>query len=342
MLGGRAELIDVSRAGRQVMGDVQSRVYCAGVISDESLPLSDVSARLQSPDTTIWLDLCDPSEEQLRELARGLSLHEPSVQDVLRRQRPRLIRFDTHLFLSCQAVRVDLDAGSLEVAEVDVLIGRRWFVTVRKDPAFRIEPVLERWDRSPDLAANGVEFLLYGLLDVVVDTYSAATEAFDEFYQLLSESLFAEQQLGPDEQRRWFEMNGAMFRFHRLVVPMREACGSLSRREHGFVTAELTPRFQDVHDRVVGVIDDVDSLREVASTILQIQVSLRDHRQNLIMKQVSSWAAIIAIPTLVTGYFGMNVPYPGSGEAVGVIASTGLMIVTCIVLYHLFRRNDWL
>jgi hypothetical protein len=91
-----------------------------------------------------------------------------------------------------------------------------------------------------------------------------------------------------------------------------------------------------------GVIDDLDSLREVASTILEIEVSLRDHRQNLITKQVSSWAAIIAVPTLVTGYYGMNVPYAGSGEVVGVVMSTGVMIVACIALYHLFRRNQWL
>ena len=132
-----------------------------------------------------------------------------------------------------------------------------------------------------------------------------------------------------------------MFRLHRLVVPMREVCGALARREHGFVCA-LTPYFHDVHDHVVGLIDDLDSLREVASTIVETDVSLRDHRQNLVMKQVSSWAAIIAIPTLVSGHYGMNVPYPGSGEAVGVVTSTGIMIVACIGLYHLFRRNHWL
>ena len=176
----------------------------------------------------------------------------------------------------------------------------------------------------------------------MVDSYSAATEAFDEFYQRLGEGMFAEQHLGPAEQRTWFEMNRAMFRFHRLVVPMRDAYGSLARREHGVVTEELTPSYQAIHDRVVGVIDDVDSLREIASTILEIEVSLRDHRQNLLMKQVTSWAAIIAIPTLVTGYFGMNVPYPGFGETAGVVMSTGIMVVACIVLYHLFRRNDWL
>ena len=324
------------------MGDVHTRMYREGTLVEEGFPLAGVSEHLRRPDTTVWIDLCDPSEEQLDDLAQKLTLHELAVKDVLSRQRPKLVRYDTHLFLSCHAARVDLNAGRLDEAEVDVFISRRWLVTVRKTPAFPIEPVLERWDRSPDLAANGVDFLLYGLLDVVVDTYSDATEALDEFYELLSESMFSEQKLAPLKQRQWFDMTRAMFRFHRLVVPMREVCGSLVRREHGFVTEELTPYFQDVHDHVIGLIDDIDALREIASTIVETDVSLRDHRQNRVMKQVSSWAAIIAIPTLVTGYYGMNVPYPGSGEAVGVVTATGIMIVACIGLYHLFRRNQWL
>jgi magnesium transporter len=323
------------------MGDVHTRMYRDGTLVEEGFPLADVSERLELSDTTVWIDLCDPSEEQLHGLARRLVLHELAVEDVLSRQRPKLARYDTHLFLAFHAACVDADAGRLDEAEVNVFISRRWLVTVRKNPAFRIEPVLERWDRSPGLAVNGVGFLLYGLLDVVVDTYFDVTQTFDEFYELVSEGMFAEQQLGPLKQRQWFDMTRAMFRFHRLVVPMREVCGSLVR-EHSSVTEGLTPYFQDVYDHVVGVIDDLDSLRQVASTILEIEVSLRDHRQNLITKQVSSWAAIIAVPTLVTGYYGMNVPYAGSGEVVGVVMSTGVMIVACIALYHLFRRNQWL
>lgn len=324
------------------MGDVHTRMYRDGTLVEEGFPLAEVSERLQPPDTTVWIDLCDPSEGQLDDLAQRLTLHELAVEHVLSRQRPKLVRYDTHLFLSCHAARVDLDAGRLDEAEVDVLVSGRWLVTVRQTPSFPIEPVLERWDRSPDLAASGVDFVLYGLLDAVVDTYSDATEALDEFYELLSESMFSEQKLAPFEQRQWFDMTRALFRLHRLVVPMREVCGSLVRREHGLVTEDLTPYFQDVHDHVIGLIDDLDSLREIASTIVETEVSLRNHRQNRVMKQVSSWAAIIAIPTLVTGYYGMNVPYPGSGEAVGVVTATGIMIVACIGLYHLFRRNQWL
>lgn len=324
------------------MGEVRTRMYREGTLVEEDFSLADVSARLQLPDASIWIDLCDPSEEQLNDLARRLELHELALQGIGSRQRPKLVRYDTHQFLSCRSAHVDVDAGRLDEAEVNVFISRHWLVTVRMDPAFSMEPVLERWDDSPDLAENGVGFLLYGLLDVVVDTYSDATEAFEEFYELASEGLFAEAQIGRDQQRQWFDMSRAMFRLHRLVVAMREVCSSLVRQEHSFVTDELVPYFQDIHDHVVGLIDDLDALRQVAGTILETEVSLRDHRQNLIMKQVSSWAAIIAIPTLVTGYYGMNVPYAGSGETVGVVTATGIMIVACIALYHLFRRNDWL
>jgi magnesium transporter len=324
------------------MGDMHTRMYREGTLVEEGFPLAGVSEHLRRPDTSIWIDLCDPAEDQLSDLAQMLTLHELAVEHVLSRQRPRLVRYDTHLFLSCHVARVDAHAGRLDEAEVNVFIGGRWLVTVRNSRAFPIEPVLERLDRSPDLAANGVDFLLYALLDAVVDTYADATDAFDEFYELLGESMFSEQKLAPLKQRQWFDMTRAMFRLHRLVVPMREVCASLVRREHGSVTEEVSPYFQDVHDHVIGLIDDLDSLREIASTIVETEVSLRDHRQNRVMKQVSSWAAIIAVPTLVTGYYGMNVPYPGSGEVVGVVTATGIMIVACIGLYHLFRRNQWL
>ena len=238
------------------MGEVHTRMYRDGTLVEQGFPLADVSKRLELSDTTVWIDLCGPSEEQLHVLAPRLGLHELAVEDVFSRQRPKLDRYDRHLFLSCHAARVDVDACRLDEAEVDVFVSHRWLITVRTDPAFRIEPVLERWDRSPDLAVNGVGFLLYGLLDVVVDSYFDVTQTLDEFYERISEGMFAEQRLGPLKQRQWFDMTRAMFRFHRLVVPMREVCGSLVRREHSSVPEGLSPYFQDVYDHVVGVIDD--------------------------------------------------------------------------------------
>lgn len=324
------------------MGDILTRAYRHGAVVDEGFPLEDVSGHLATADTTVWIDLCVPSKEQLRFLADLLGLHELAVEDALGRQRPKLDRYATHLFLSCHAIGVDVQEGGLVETEVDAFISQRCLVTVRENPAFGIEPVLERWDGSPDLAAYGVDFLLYGLLDAVVDGYMDVIQAFDDYHDLISERLFAEQSLDPLRERYWFAMRRAMFRFHRLVAPMREVCGSLVRREHSKMAEEIYPYFLDVYDHILGVIEDLDSQRQVASTILETDLGLRDNRQNLIVKKVTGWAAIIAVPTLVSGYYGMNVPYPGSGEAVGVVTSTGVMSVACIVVYHLFRRRHWL
>jgi magnesium transporter len=325
------------------VGQALTRVYRAGVLEAEGFPVADVSDHLERPDAVVWVDFCAPSKAQLHELASELGLHELAVEDALgRHQRPKLDRYATHLFLSAHAVRVHAEEGSLEETEIDAFVSRRWLITVRKSEDFPVDRIVQRWDRSPDLAPEGVPFLLYGLLDVVVDGYFDVINAFDEYYEQVSDSIFSERPLAPAEQRQWFEMRRAMVQFHRLVVPMREAISSLMRREHSAVSDELYPYYQDVYDHILRVSESSDSLRDLVSTIVETNLSLRDYRQNLIVKKVSSWAAIIAVPALVTGYYGMNVPYPGSGRVWGVVASTALMILLSAGLYVLFRRRDWL
>jgi magnesium transporter len=123
---------------------------------------------------------------------------------------------------------------------------------------------------------------------------------------------------------------------------MREAVSGLMRREHAAVSEELYPYYQDVYDHILRVSESTDSLRDLVSTIVETNLSLRDYRQNLIMKKVTSWAAIIAVPTLITGYYGMNVPYPGFGQTWGVVASTAGVVVGSLGLYTVFKKRGWL
>ncbi len=324
-------------------GEVLTRVYRRGVLHSEGFPVTDVSDYLEDSDTVAWVDFCSPSKEQLDELASELGLHDLAVEDALGpHQRPKLDRYASHLFLSCHAVRVNVDGGSLEETEIDAFINERWLITVRKSVGFPVGPVLQRWDRSPDLAAHGVSFLLYGLLDVVVDSYFDAVQAFDDYYEEVSDEIFSERPLDAVQQRHWFDMRRAMVRFHRLVVPMREAVSSLMRREGAVVPEKLYPYFQDVYDHILRVSESSESLRDLVSSIVETNLSLRDYRQNQVVKKVSSWAAIIAVPALVTGFYGMNVPYPGSGATDGVVASIVVMVGASCGLYILFRRRDWL
>jgi len=320
-----------------------TRVYCKGVLEAEGFPVADVSDHLERPETVIWVDLCGPSRDQLHELADELGLHPLAVEDALEpHQRPKLDHYSTHSFLSCHGVRVDTEAGRLDETEIDAFISKRWLITVRQDDKFDIARVVERWDRSPDLLVHGVGFLLYGLLDVIVDAYFDAVQCFDEYYDQVSEGIFAETPLQPSEQRHWFQMRQALVRFHRLVVPMREAVSGLMRREHHSVPEDLYPYYQDVYDHVLRVSESTDALRDLVSTIVETNLSVRDYRTNQIMKKVTSWAAIIAVPTLITGYYGMNVPYPTSGQTSGVIVSLALMIAMAGALYVIFKRKEWL
>lgn len=325
------------------MAAAHTRLYRDGRLAAEDFSVADVSECLLEADTFVWIDFLDPSRADLEEIAAELDLHELAVDDALGpHQRPKLDRYQSHLFIAAHWVAIDPATAEVRRTEVDTFLGARWIVTVRKNAAFDIGVAIARWDGSADLARHGVSFLLYGLLDVIVDDYFDAVEVLDEYYDEVSEQIFAEHPLDGTAQRRWFEMRQALVHFHRLVPPLREAVSSLMRREHAAVAEELYPYYQDVYDHILRVSEATDALRDLVATIVETNLSLRDYRQNQIMKKVTSWAAIIAVPTLITGFYGMNVPYPGFAEAWGAWAASALTLSLSGALYVLFRRNDWL
>jgi magnesium transporter len=325
------------------MGETCARAYRNGVVEAEGFPLTEVSEHLARADTVVWVDLCAPNREDLHLLADELGLHELAVEDALEEhQRPKLDHYSTHLFLSARALHVDAERAAMDEFEIDAFVGDRWFITVRKDVRFPIDRVIQRWDRTTELSKHGVPYLLHGLLDVVIDDYFEAVQAFDDFYDQVSDRIFSDEPVVPSKQRHWFEMRRALVRFHQVVVPMRETVSSIMRRESGTVPDDLYPYYQDLYDHILRVNESTEAVRDLVSTIVETNLSLRDYRQNQIMKKVTSWAAIIAVPTLVTGYYGMNVPFPGSGDTWGVVAATILVFVTSGLLYVLFRRRDWL
>src|SRR5262249_14626561 len=152
--------------------------------------------------------------------------------------------------------------------EIDAFVSARWLVTVRENDDFDFDLVVRRWDRSPDLAKYGPSYLLYGLLDVVVDSYFDVVSAFDTYYDEVSEGIFSEQPLEPSKQRHWFEMRRSMVAFHRLAVPMREAISALMRREQTAVPDELYPYYQDVYDHMLRVSESSDALRDLVNAIV--------------------------------------------------------------------------
>jgi magnesium transporter len=325
------------------MGNVRTRSYRAGVLDAEDFPLGDLSEHLARDDTVVWVDFVHPAAQDLAPLADELGLHALAVEDALEpHQRSKIDRYPSHLFLACHAVRLDRAGTRLSKVEVDAFIGERWLITVRASDDYPIDPVLQRWDDDPELTAKGAGVLVYELLDDVVDGYFAAVEQLDAYYDEVADEVFADRPLRPDQHREWFEMRRTLSQFHRLVLPLREALSGLIRRQHELVDPDVLPYWQDLYDHVLVVSETTDSLRDLVSSLVDANLALRDYRQNQVMKKVSSWAAIVAAPTLITGFYGMNVPFPGNGVTAGVVASSLLIIVVSTCLYLLFRRQDWL
>jgi magnesium transporter len=221
-------------------------------------------------------------------------------------------------------------------------VTERALVTVRKDDGFDLEAVVARWDSSPDLAKYGVAFLLHGLLDYLVDGYFEAVQSLDDEIEDLEEQLFLPSGKQELVQRRSFDLRKSLVLLRRVVLPMREVVNTLLRRDLHLVDEAMGPYFQDVYDHVLRATEWTESLRDLVSSILETNLTIQGNRLNIITKKVTSYAAIIAVPTAITGFYGQNVPYPGFSHQSGLYSSSILIVGLSALLYFLFRRNDWL
>jgi len=321
----------------------RTRCYRDGSLTDEDFPLADVSEHLDEAGSVVWVDLCAPDSADLQLVAAELGLHRLAVEDAVHpHQRAKLDLYADHSFLSAYAARLDPATGGLVTDEVAAFITPHALVTVRKDEGFDIEGVVKRWDSASDLAQYGVAFLVHGLLDFVVDGHFEAVQSLDEEIESLQDSLFVAVRDQETIQRRSFELRKSLVLLRRVVLPMREVVNTFLRRDVHLIDDAMGPYFQDVYDHVLRATEWTESLRDLVTSILETNLTIQGNRLNVITKKVTSWAAIIAVPTAITGFYGQNVPYPGFSKTGGFYASTTVIVVLSLLLYAIFKRKDWL
>jgi magnesium transporter len=321
----------------------RTRLYRDGRLELEGFPVADISDHLADEAVTVWLDLRDPDREDLAVLSEEFGLHPLAIEDAVHeRQRPKLDRYRSHLFLTAYGARLDTGTGQLATSELAAFVTGGALITVRKDDGLDIGAVVERWDASPDLAKFGVGYLLHGLLDYVVDGHFETVQSLDDAVEVLEDQLFADVPQDLDVQRRSFELRKSLVLLRRVVIPMREVVNALMRRDLHVVGDDLMPYYQDVYDHVLRAAEWTESLRDLVTSILETNLTIQGNRMNIITKKVTSWAAIIAVPTFITGFYGMNVPYPGFSQQAGFAASVAFMAITGLMLYLIFKRRDWL
>jgi magnesium transporter len=319
-----------------------TRAWKEGALVEEGFDVALVSDYLDDGHV-VWLDLEMPTVEDLDVITEELGLHPLAVEDAVNEhQRPKLDSYDDHHFLSAYVARLDPETAELTTHEVNAFITERALVTVRKSDSLTVEPLVERWDAMKRLAGSGVGFLLHGLLDLVVDGHFAAVQELDEQLDSLEDVLFDEHPRSRELQHRSFEMRKSLVQLRRVVLPMREVANSLLRRDLGLVDEQMQPYYQDVYDHVLRASEWTESLRDLVSTILETNLTLQGNRLNEVMRSLTSWAAILAVTTAVTGFYGQNVPYPGYGAHWGWVMSAVLLVGLSGGLYLFFKKRGWL
>ncbi|MDT4917453.1 MAG: magnesium transporter, partial [Pseudonocardiales bacterium] len=305
---------------------------------------AQVSDYLAEPDCLVWADLLRPDHDTVCQLAEELSLDAHAVEDALGRlERPKATRYTTHLFMTAHTLGLD-QQGELEVGRVSAFTIKHGFVTVRLDDRLDIDAVVERWDENADLIKFGPRTLMHGLLDEILDRYFDTVEALDSRIETIEDVLFDENGKSAREVSKGaFQLRHQLVDARRAILPMREVINTLMRRATADDQApELVPYYEDLYDHAVRAAEWTESLRDMITSIFETNMSLSDYRMNAVMKQLTAWAAIIAVPTAITGYFGQNVPYPGYEQHWGVWFSTASIVLIGLALYVTFKRKDWL
>ncbi len=320
-----------------------TRAWRKGVLEAEGFPLEQVSDYRGQEDCLVWADVYPPDPAVMRTVADELGLGPHAVEDAIsQHERPKADRYPSYLFVNTYAVELNRRTGGLRECEVAAFVLPRTLVTVRQEEWFDPDRFTAAWDTDPDLLRYGSAALLHGLLDVIVDGHFAAVEALDDEIERLEDRLLADRPASPDVQRRIFRLRGSLVQLRKVVLPTRELVATLTTRDTHLLDPALKPYYQDLYDHAMRAADWTDSLRDMVTTMFETNLSLSNARLNDVVKKLSAWAAIIAVPTAVTGFYGMNVPYPGFGEWWGFVASALVTLLLAGGVYLSFRRRGWL
>ena len=302
--------------------------------------ISDVIARR---DGFVWLDIAQPSHDDLALLQREFDIHPVAIEDAsLWHERPKIEFYEHYVLAIVHAAKVD-DAGELVTHEIAVLAGDQYVVTLRAKPVYPLEEI-ERRRRVSQTVPNDATGLLYIILDTIVDGYFPLTENYNDRLVRLEDRLFTNNKFSERAEHEIFIFKRALVVFRSIVAPMREVLLRLTHNEIAPLKPGLALYFRDVHDHVLRALEQIDITRDLVNSTLAIHLASQSHRQNEVSKQLTIIATIFLPLTYITGFFGQNF-----GWMVNSIVSpqifwglgVGSQILTVIILFWYFRFKRW-
>ena len=322
------------------LGLVAGKIYRSGAAA-EPVDLDGSGSWTFGEGDFVWIGLVEPRERELRLLAERFGLHPLAVDDALAEHRlPKLETYGDQLFIVARTAT--LDDREIVYGETAIFVGRHFVITVRHGSTRTHADLRHRLEAFPEGLRLGVDYVLHGILDFIVDGYGPVIEAIEEDVLSL-EGRVLDAPLGKDDVRGIFSYRRQLARFARLLQPMLEMSARLQHLDLPCVEPAMRPYFRDVEDHIRRVAGRVEGLRDVLRAVFEIGLLLEQQRQSVVTRKLAAWAAILAIPTAIAGIYGMNFEnMPELKLRYGYHAVLAVTLTVCGLLYARFKRIDWL
>ncbi|MGJ7902205.1 magnesium/cobalt transporter CorA [Lysobacter sp. 1R34A] len=289
----------------------------------------------------VWVGLYEPDEGILDKLQEEFCLHDLAVEDAHNaHQRPKIESYGNSLFIAIHtAQKID---NRIRFGETHMFVGPRYLVTVRHGASISYKGARARIEREPDLLEHGPGAALYAVFDSVVDNFMPIVEGFTQELNELEKDIFAED-FRKETVQELYDLKRELTRLRMAVSPLQDILGQLARSRGGLIDEEIQLYFRDVLDHAVRINETTDTLREMLTAAVSVNLSLVTVRQGEVVKRLGAWAALLAAPTLIASWYGMNFVHmpelPGQWSYAILIGS---VIAICVVLYIGFKRAKWL
>ena len=322
---------------------VDCSVYDNGVRREGDLPLEEaLDAARSSPDSFVWIGLLEPTEQEFAAVSHEFELHPLAVEDAVHaHQRPKLETYGSTLFIVLKAARYVDPAEVVSLSEIMLFLGDGFLITVRHGESSVLGEVRRLLEADPGRLKSGPLGVLHAVVDRVVDDYALVVRGLNTDIEEIERQVFSEER--SNHAQRIYRLKAEVLEFRQAVVGFDDPLDGLANGKVAEADAALLAYFRDVHDHLLRVAQRVEAIDHLLSSALSANLAQVGVRQNEDMRKISAWVAIVAVPTMIAGVYGMNFEHmPELGWLLGYPFAISLMVTCSVSLYVMFRRRGWL
>ena len=320
-------------------GIVNSSVYAGGrKLTD--VAIDEAGAWAKRPGHLVWIGLFEPGDDLLEQVGRQFDLHPLAIEDAGKaHQHPKLEQYGDGVFIVARTAQ--MVGGRIAFGETHLFVGRGYVVSVRHGASVSYAAVRERCESCPTVLSQGEDYIVYAILDFIVDNYMPVVENIHDEVEAIEDTVLATT-LKQVDIERLYTLRRDLLRLRNAAGPLVEVCNRLERAQLMPIDPEMRPHFRDVTDHVRRVREEIDALREVLAFAFEASLLTGQAQQTVVTRRLAAWAAILAVPTAIAGIYGMNFEHmPELKWTYGYYLAVGVILGICVTLYMQFRRYGW-